>query len=78
MSIVSPFHDACAAGCLANASLNASAKPDAPANREAASFAPSPIRPATPAPQVSPRHARWRRLATALVSLVSGPTLPRA
>jgi len=76
MSIVSPFHDACVAGCVANASLHPSAKREAPTHREAASFTPAPMRAEASAPQAAPCRARWRRLFDALLGLVSGPTLP--
>ncbi len=76
MSIVSPFHDASVAGCLANASLTASAKTQAPGKCEAAPFAPSPMRAEAPA-QAAPCRAQRRRLFDALFSLVSGPTMPR-
>jgi len=63
MSIVSPFHDACVAGCVANASLHPSAKREAPTHREAASFTPAPMRAEASAPQAAPCRARWRRIA---------------
>lgn len=72
MSIVSPFHDAGVAGCVANASLYAPAKTQAPAPCEAA-FAPSSLCAQTQ-PQAAPR--RRRRLFEAMFSLVSGPTMP--
>lgn len=75
MSIVSPFHDASVAGCLANASLSASAKPEARAYRDAA-FTPAPMRAEAPATQVSACRTRTRRLFDALFSLVSGPAPP--
>ncbi|HXT09257.1 MAG TPA: hypothetical protein VN715_20255 [Roseiarcus sp.] len=76
MSIVSPFHDVCIAGCAANAALNAAAKTPTPTHSEAASFAASPMRAEAAPPQVAPRRRGWRRIAAALFSLVSGPTMP--
>jgi hypothetical protein len=76
MSIVSPFHDMCVAGCLASAALGVSAKKEAAEPAEAADFAPCPLRADTPAPQAAPAHPRWRRIADALFDLVSGPTMP--
>jgi hypothetical protein len=77
MSAVSPFHDASVSGCLANASLSASVKPEARAEREGASFAHCLLREEAPAPQAAPCRAGWRRLFDTIVSLVSGPTLPQ-
>jgi hypothetical protein len=76
MSIVSPFHDASSAGCLANASLNASAKTDATDQRVGARFTPCAMHAADAAPQPAPCRASWRRVARALFDLVSGPTMP--
>jgi hypothetical protein len=75
MSIVSPFHDACVAGCLANASLTGSAKKEAPAPRQDAAFAPSSLC-ETPV-QAATRTTGRRRLFEAVFSLISGPTMPR-
>ena len=75
MSIVSPFHDACIAGCLASASLAASAKKEPPAPRQDAAFAPSSLCAETPS-QAAPQPTQRRRLFAAMVSLVSGPTMP--
>ena len=76
MSMVSPFHDVCVAGCLANVALSAAAKTQAPTHGEIASFAASPMRAEAAPPQVAPRRAGWRRLAAAVFSLVSGPAMP--
>jgi hypothetical protein len=76
MSIVSPFHDMCVAGCLASAALSVSAKLEAADPAEAVEFAPCALHADAPAPQSAPSPARWRRIIDALVNLVSGPTMP--
>ena len=72
MSIVSPFHDICVAGCLANASLAGAAKKEAPAPFSEAPFAPS----STDAQTLAQAAPRRRRAFDALLNLVSGPTMP--
>jgi hypothetical protein len=75
MNAFSPFYDVSAAGSMA-ATVCARDVREPASMREPAPFAAAPRAPCPALSIAACRKAGWRRLAEALVDLVSGPRLP--